>query len=51
MTRDELLADLRRAQELDDTEAAHAWADDALLDYINDPEVTRAYGDIKKWYA
>jgi hypothetical protein len=30
---------------------SHAWADDALLEYINDPEVTRAYGEITKWYA
>lgn len=32
-------------------EAAHAAADEALLAYINDPEVTKAFRLLKKWYA
>jgi hypothetical protein len=53
MTRDELLAKLR---ELGDrvgfgTESDHIEADRALLEYIGDPEITEAFGNIEKWYA
>lgn len=34
-----------------DEEVAHADADKALLDYIDDPEITKAYEAIPKWYA
>lgn len=34
-----------------DPEHAHAEADEALLKYINDPEVRAAYDAIEKWYA
>jgi hypothetical protein len=51
MTREQLMERLFTLQSHKDRESAHAWADDALLEYINDPEVTRAYGEIEKWYA
>lgn len=51
MTKAELLAKLKAIREQSDREAAHADADDALLDYINDAEVRAAYDAIEKWYA
>jgi len=51
VTRDELLAKLRALQQDGDTEGAHIDADDALLAYINDPDITEAYRVIDKWYA
>lgn len=55
MTRDALLEALRtivKGQEcFSDIEADHALADDALLAYINDDEISRLYGEISKWYA
>ena len=50
MTKEELLTILRSAQ-TGDTESAHVDADAALIEYINDPEVTAAYRAVKKWYA
>ena len=35
----------------DDPESDHLDADKALLKYINDPEITKAFNDIKKWYS
>jgi hypothetical protein len=49
MTREQLLQILRNPS--GDTEADHARADDALLAYINDPEITEAYNAIERWYA
>jgi hypothetical protein len=46
MTRDELIAKLRACKDESysgDFEKAHAEADDALLAYINDPEVTELH--------
>ncbi len=34
-----------------DIEADHSKADDALIEYINDKEITEAYAKIEKWYA
>jgi hypothetical protein len=34
-----------------DKERAHGNADDALLEYINDPDITKAYNAFEKWYA
>jgi hypothetical protein len=34
-----------------DPEKDHKDADKALLKYINDPEITKAFNDIKKWYC
>lgn len=51
MTREELLVELRTLHGPQDPESAHEQADDLLLEYINDPEVTAAFEAIKKWYA
>ena len=34
-----------------DEEIAHVKADEALLEFINDPEITEAFDAIEKWYA
>jgi hypothetical protein len=34
-----------------DPESAHAEADDALLDFIDDEEISKLYGEITKWYG
>jgi len=34
-----------------DTEQGHEDADSILLEFINDEEVSKLYGEIKKWYA
>jgi len=51
MTKDELLERLRACAKNGDTEIAHSDADDALIEYINDPEITEAYEAVSKWYA
>lgn len=51
MTKEELLAKLKELKSNSDCEDAHIEADDALLDYINDQEISESYGAIGKWYA
>ena len=53
MTRDELLAKLKELRELNvkDPEVSHARADEALLAYISDEEIARAFCDLERWYA
>ena len=34
-----------------DTETAHQKSDDALLEFIDDEEVTKAFKSVGKWYA
>jgi hypothetical protein len=60
MTKDELLKRLAeimakfenpRLNPRGDQERCHAEADGALLEFIGDPDVTIAYGEIPKWYA
>ena len=51
MTKDELIIILNRCALDGDTEVAHGRADDALIDYINDPEIALAFDSIEKWYA
>ena len=51
MTKEELIAKLKECALNDDTEVAHLDADDALLEYINDPDVKAAFDDVDKWYA
>lgn len=48
-----LLNTLKSCRELSDLdpEDAHARADQALLNYINDPAITEAWESIKKWFA
>lgn len=51
MSKEELLERLRTAGEDPDTEDAHADADQALIDFIDDEEIRTAYEDVPKWYA
>jgi hypothetical protein len=57
MTRDELyhkLKEIRKEQLQDswfDAEENHKEADAALLEYIDDVEITKAFEKIEKWYA
>ena len=34
-----------------DAEATHAEADELLLQYINDPEIEKAFEEVPKWYC
>jgi hypothetical protein len=47
----QLLAQLKLCAETSDTESGHSDADDALLAFINDKEITAAYNAVPKWYA
>ena len=51
MTRDELLKRLIELAEDQDCEIAHSNADEALLAYINDEEITTAFINVCKWYS
>lgn len=48
-----LLEQLKAAAELSetDTEAGHQEADDLLLAFINDEEISELYGKVHKYYA
>lgn len=52
MTKHELLDELNRCKNNDgDPEVAHCEADEALLKFIGDAEVTALFESIEKWYA
>lgn len=52
MNRQQLLDLLRNLKgDTGDQEAAHVEADEALLLYIDDIEITQTFNDIDKWYA
>jgi hypothetical protein len=51
MTKQDLLIRLKELQGYSDLEDAHIHADSALLEYIGDDEITKAFRDIEKWYA
>lgn len=51
MTKEELIAKLKEIALNSDTEVAHVDADAALLEFINDKDVTKAFDAIDKWYA
>ena len=51
MEKEKLLNILNRCAEGGDTEVMHLKADDALVEYINDQDITNAYEKINKWYA
>lgn len=50
MSRDELIAVLNECQ-LGDPQDSHVDADQALLDYIDDPGVSAAFDALTKWYG
>jgi hypothetical protein len=52
MTKEDLISELDNiAVNGDDTEIDHFNADELLLQYINDEDVSAAYGYIPKWYS
>jgi hypothetical protein len=51
MTKEELIAKLAECQADNDLEVAHLYADAALIEYINDPEIAEAWEAVGKWYA
>lgn len=51
VTKAALLAKLRELQRDGDPESAHIEVDKALLVFIADPEVTKAFEAITRWYA
>lgn len=50
LTKDILICYLKNIS-VEDRELAHLWADEALLDFINDPEITEAFRAVPKYYA
>jgi len=51
LSKEELILKLKEIQLINDEEYAHQQADDALLAYINDDEITRLFNEIDKWYS
>ena len=53
MTKEKLIGRLEqiKAKYGGDQEAAHMYADEALLEYIDDNDISEAYEAIDKWYA
>ena len=53
ISRDELIKELKQAESDShfDPEVAHECADLALLAYIDDAEVMKAFLRVKRWYA
>ncbi len=51
MTKEELIKRLEECASGCDTEEDHGKADDALIEYINDPDIEQAYNRVHKWYA
>ena len=47
----EILKEIVYRNDSRDAEEHHLDADAALLDYIDDHDVTKAFDDIEKWYA
>lgn len=51
MSKGELIEELIKAEQELDIEEAHIKADELLLEYIDDVEITRAFDNIHKWYV
>jgi len=51
MTKLELVRRLNALNHLDDPEQAHIHADELLLKFINDKEISDAFEEIDRWYA
>jgi hypothetical protein len=50
LTKEELLKKLKECDDNDDNEEAHSDADQALLEYINDEEITNAFNPQGDFY-
>lgn len=53
MSKAELIEELKAAAEVSalDAEVGHSQADRALVEFINDPDVTEAFEAIERYYA
>lgn len=53
MTKEDLLKRLNEINEnyRYDPEICHQKCDSALLDFIDDEEISKAYDEVEKWYA
>lgn len=52
ISREELISKLKELiGDETDPEASHAEADELLLNYINDPEIEKAFEEVPKWYS
>ena len=51
MTKADLIKRLGELKDDGDVEANHKEADRLLMDFINDPDITAAFDDVRKWYA
>ena len=51
ITKIKLIENLKELKKSNDEESAHIEADNLLLEYINEDEITQAFKDIDKWYA
>lgn len=51
LTLDGLIDILKQLVDNGDIEMRHVHADEALLQYINNEEVTKLYNNLYKWYA
>ena len=51
MNKQQLLERLKKQHEHQDPERAHPYADDLLLEYINDKEITKPFKADQRWYA
>lgn len=51
MTKEQLIKRLKELSEGGDVEINHGEADDLLLEFIGDKEISDAYNEIEKWYA
>lgn len=50
ISRQELLNKLKELADIEDTAIAHSEADELLLNYINDPEIEKAFEEVPQWY-
>jgi len=51
MTKEELIFKLKNLIDSADSEDAHIEADNALVEFIGDPDIAIAFSEIRKWYA
>ena len=53
MNKEELIKELKKLTKYGDGdyEGGHGDADDLLVKYIDDAEITKAYDNVGKWYA
>lgn len=51
MEKQELIAELKELKKLKDPESEHIHADELLLKFINDDDITKAFEDIDKRYS